>query len=376
MNVNATQILPSLPMRTIRPMVVSLLGGLLIVAGLSRPARAQVMSLASLDRLNRRIAGCVVDYTHNHGQDRRIFSPILGRPRDLYVYLPPGYSPKNAYPLVLYLHTGTVDENLFVGSNYVIQLDQMIQRGEFPPVVVACPDGGIEGENQIRGAHSFYVNGCRGRFQDHLVQEVVPFLTGCYSIRPEREAHAVFGLSAGGFGALSLAIKYRPYFGAVVTMGAPANMRYCTCNGDCLADFDPATYRWIDCYNPNQVVGRFYCGLKPVHASRYITPVFGTGQAAHDRITRENPADLLFTTDLQPGQLDIYLHLPGQDNYNFDDQGKSFAWLAAQKGVAVTLESDPNGHHNLPYFRANHAAAYRWLSHHLLPPVALVPAGS
>jgi S-formylglutathione hydrolase FrmB len=362
--------------RSSRLVAVSLLGALAVVAGPSRPAQAQVMSLASVDRLNRQLAGSVVDYTHNHGQDRRLFSPILGSPRDLYVYLPPGYSPTNAYPLILYLHMANIDEHVFIGSNYLVELDRMIQRGEFPPVVVACPDGAIEGENRLRGAHSFYVNGCHGRFQDHLVQEVVPFLMRCYSIRPERGAHAVFGLSSGGLGALGMALKYRQFFGAVVTMAGPANMRYCTCDGDCLAEFDPATYRWNDRYDPNQVIGRFYLGLKPVRAKRYATPVFGTGPGVHERISRENPADLLFTTDLQPGQLDIYLHLPGQDNYNFDDQGKSFAWLAAQKGVAVTLECDPKGHHNLPYFRANHAPSYRWLSHHLLPPVALVPAGS
>lgn len=356
-------------------MTLGLLGTLSLVAGFARSAQAQVMSLASVDRLNRQLAGSVVDYTHNHGQDRRNFSPILGMPRDLYVYLPPGYTRDTAYPLILYFHMANIDEHVFIGSSYLVQLDQMIQRGEFPPVVVACPDGVIDGKNRVQAPHSFYVNGCGGRFQDHLVQEVLPFLMRCYSIRPEREAHAVFGLSAGGFGALSLALKDRAFFGAAVTMAGPVNMRYIACDGDSLADFDPANYCWNDHYDPRQVVGRFYFGLKPVRAGKYVTPVFGAGPDVLQRIQRENPADLLFTTDLQPGQLEIYLHIPGQDNYNSDDQARSFAWLAAQKGVAVTVESDPKGHHNLPYFHANHVSAYRWLSRHLLPPVALVPSG-
>ncbi|AGA25372.1 alpha/beta hydrolase [Singulisphaera acidiphila] len=357
------------------PTVVGWLGALVVVMGLAQPVQAQVKSLASLKVINGQLAGRVVDYTHNHGQDRRIFSPILGMPRDLYVYLPPGYSPDKAYPLIVYLHLANIDEHIFIGSNYILQLDRMIQRGEFPPVVVACPDGAISGENRVREAHSFYVNGCQGRFQDHLVQEILPFLMRCYSIRPERGAHAVFGLSAGGFGALGLAIKDRAFFGAVVTMAGPANMRYTTCNQDNLADFDPATYRWNDRYDPKQVVGRFYCDLKPVYAEKYVTPVFGTGPGVHESIRRENPADLIFTTDLQPGQLDIYMNYPGDDNYNFDAQAQSFAWLAAQKGVAVTLECAPHGHHNLPYFRANHASAYRWLGRHLLPPVSIARAG-
>ncbi|WP_406697348.1 alpha/beta hydrolase-fold protein [Singulisphaera sp. Ch08] len=363
------------PVRPPWPTAVGWFGALMMVMGLAQPAKAQVMSLASLKVINHRLAGRVVDYTHNHGQDRRIFSPILGMPRDLYLYLPPGYSPSKAYPMILYLHLANIDEHLFVGTDYLVQLDQMIQRGEFPPVIVACPDGTIGGENRVRGAHSFYVNGCQGRFQDHLVQEVLPFLLRCYSIRPEREAHAVFGLSGGGFGALNLALKDRAFFGTVVTLAGPANLRYTTCNRDSLAPFDPATYRWNDHYDPKQIVGRFYCDLKPVRAEKYVTPVFGAGPGVHDWISRENPADLIFTTNLQPGQLDIYLNFPGDDNYNFDDQARSFAWLAAQKGVEVTLEEAPNGHHNLPYFHANHVSAYRWLSRHLLPPVSLVPAG-
>lgn len=331
------------------------------------------MSLTNLRVFNSKLAGRVVDHTHNHGHDHRLFSPILGMPRDLYVYLPPGYSPDKAYPLILYLHLATIDEHLFLGTNFLVQLDRMIQRGEFPPVVVACPDGSIGGENWLRDPHSFYVNGCHGRFQDHLTQEVLPYLMQCYSIRPEREAHASFGLSAGGFGALGLAIKDRAFFGSVVTLAGPANMRYSTCRGDSLEEFNPATYRWNDHYDPKQVIGRFYFNLKPVHAEKYVTPVFGTGPGVHESIRRENPADLLLTTNLQPGELNIYLNFPDEDNYNFDGQAKSFAWLAAQKGIEVTLEGAPHGHHNLLYFRANHAPAYRWLSRHLLPPVPRVP---
>ena len=60
---------------------------LLLLAAATAPAKAQVFDLVNLDRLNRKLRGRVVDYTQNHGADRRICSPILGRTRDLYVYL-------------------------------------------------------------------------------------------------------------------------------------------------------------------------------------------------------------------------------------------------------------------------------------------------
>ena len=85
----------------------------LVVLAVIPPAQAQFLDRVNLDRVNSRLAGHVVDYTNNHGSDRRIFSPILGMPRDLYVYLPPGYDPGCAYPLVLFFHMADRGRALF-----------------------------------------------------------------------------------------------------------------------------------------------------------------------------------------------------------------------------------------------------------------------
>ena len=54
--------------------------------------------------LNRTLAGRVLDFTHNHGVDRRLFSRALNQPRDTYVYLPPGYDGTTLFPVMLFLH--------------------------------------------------------------------------------------------------------------------------------------------------------------------------------------------------------------------------------------------------------------------------------
>jgi S-formylglutathione hydrolase FrmB len=207
-----------------------------------------------------------------------------------------------------------------------------------------------------------------GRFEDHLVQEVVPFLVRTYSIRPERQAHGVLGVSAGAYGAMSLALRHRDVFGAVATLAAPLNLRYSTQDGRSSEDFNPATYRWNEQYDPNQVVARWYLGLRRTRASKYVAPVFGEGPDVLDRIKATNPADLLFSTNLQPGELAMYVNYPARDNYNFDAQDESFAWLAAQKGVSVELERVPCGRHNLHYLKPQHIPAFLWLGRHLLPP--------
>ncbi|WP_422931265.1 alpha/beta hydrolase [Singulisphaera sp. PoT] len=343
----------------------------LILVSTAPFAEAQPRLLANLNHTNRKLAGEVVDYTHNHGSDRRIQSAVLGMPRDLYLYLPPGYSPNNAYPLLLFFHVASVDEHIFIATDVAQQLDRMIQQGEIPPVIMACPDGSIAGETRGRSPHSFYVNGQLGKFQDHIVGEVVPFLMRTYSIRPERQAHGILGTSAGGFGAMNIAIKHRNLFGNVAALAGPMNLRYSTADGNYKENFDPATFRWKDEYDPDEVVGAFYFGLRKVRAKKYLQPVFGSGPGTTERIMSENPADLLFSTDLKPGELAIYLSYPGKDNWNFDAQAESFAWLAQQKGIDLTVDKDPHARHTLVYFRRNIGPAFRWMGGHLGGPVSL-----
>jgi S-formylglutathione hydrolase FrmB len=346
-----------------RPLVV-----VLALLAFGSSAQAQIGNWRSLEATNRRLGGQLLDYTHNHGADRRNCSQILGRPRDLYVYLPPGYNPARAYPLIVYLHMAYLDEQWIITADFLVQLDGMILRGEFPPAIVVIPDGMISGENRIREPHSLFVNGVHGRFEDHILYEVIPFVTCNFSVRPEREAHALLGTSGGGFGAMSIALRHRDLFGAVATLAAPLNVRYWNCQMDYQADFDPATFRWRETYDPDQVIARFYFGLRRTRARTYIEPVFGSGPDVIARVIEVNPADQIFRTDLRPCELAIYVNYPGRDNYNFDAQDESFAWVASLRGVSLTLESDPCARHSLSYFRANHLRAYRWLACHLLPP--------
>src|SRR5258707_7497630 len=59
----------------------------LLVMGLSiAPAHAaHVLGKLELEHANRQLHGTLVDYTHNHGADRRLWSWALCQRRDLYV---------------------------------------------------------------------------------------------------------------------------------------------------------------------------------------------------------------------------------------------------------------------------------------------------
>jgi S-formylglutathione hydrolase FrmB len=334
------------------------------------PARAQfrVKEHVHLDHFNSKLGGRVLDFTHNHGADNRLHSNVLGRPRDLYVYLPPGYDPRYAYSLIFYFHTGSIDEHAILALKQLQSIDAQIQAGLMPPVILVCPDGTIEGENGPRSKHTLYIDGVEGAFQTHIMSEVVPFLFNSFSIRPEREAHAILGSSAGGLGAMNLAIKRRDFFASVATLAGPLNLRYSNVYGRYSRNFDPAEYRWNESYDPSASIGRFYFGLRSVPAGKYLSPVFGEQPGVEARVSAENPADLIFSTNLQPGQLNIYIGYPGRDNYNFDAQARSFAWLAQQRGIDVLLIGKPHATHSARYFCDQQPPAYQWLGRHLLPP--------
>lgn len=329
-------------------------------------------SAHALDRLvhlNRQLQGKVIGYTdEHHSQDNRLPSAILGQCRDLYVYVPPGYDPTKSYSLMLWLHGAFGDERSFLLGASIKIIDDMICSGKCAPFLIACPDGLYQGNRRFFGDHSFYVNGRGGRFEDHLMEEIVPFLMSRYSIQTDRSAHVIFGQSAGGFGALQLAIKRRDFFSTVATMAAPVNLRITNERGRYFQNFDPATYRWREEYLPREIVARFF-GVLGLRARLFMNPVFGPRENVISEVMRSNPADLIFSENLQPGELAIYLHYPGHDNFNFDAQNESFAWLAEQRGIDVELVSDPKAHHSGRYFNRNIVDVYNWLCPRLPWPI-------
>ena len=222
-----------------------------------------------LRSVNRGLKGRVLDYTNNSGRDRRIWSEALGEKRDVYVYVPPGYDPKVAYPLVMFFHGIAHDER---GLLDVIEyFDKAIVCGQLPPCIIACPDGSVAGRPSMVNAGSFYINSKAGRFEDYVMQDIWGFLHRTFNIRPEREAHALVGGSMGGFGAFNLGIKYREQVSIVAGIFPPLNLRYVDCHGRYFSDFNPSCYGWRSELHPWSPVGRFF-GVIVVRQRRLVVP--------------------------------------------------------------------------------------------------------
>lgn len=313
-----------------------------------------------LEQLNRRLQGKVLDYTFNHGCDRRLYSAALDARRDLYVYLPPGYDPNKQYPLAFFLHGFAHDEMTFL--KFVDQFDQMMSSGHLPPFIVVAPDGSIRGRATLLNGGSFYVNSKAGRFEDYIMQDVWDFMHRNFPIRPEREAHVMIGGSMGGFGAYHLGIKHRDRIGVVAAVFPPLNLRYLDCHGRYFADFDPACFSWRTKIRLLAPIGRYYGGLVTIREHRLVRPLYGLQRDAVALLAPNNPVEMLASYNVQPGELEMFIGYVGKDEFNLDAQVESFLYIARRRGLTVSTVYIPDGRHSIESARKLLPPLLAWLS--------------
>jgi S-formylglutathione hydrolase FrmB len=299
----------------------------------------------NLERINRCLGGQVLDFTHNHGADRRIWSNALCQKRDLYVYVPPGYDPKQSYPLAIYLHGAVQDEQFFL-ENLVERLDHAIASGDLPPLVIAVPDGSMFGEPSICKPATFFANTNAGNFEDWVMQDVWNFVMENFSIRPDRDGHMLMGASMGGSAAFAHAIKHKDRVKIAIGMVPALNLRWVDCCGRYWSKFDPNCWGWRTELRPNEVIGKpsvIFC----FRFKDFFDPLFARDANAIERISQINPIEMLDHYQIKNGELDMFVAYAGCDEFKMDAQCESFLYRCKERGIDVGVAYDPCGHHDL-----------------------------
>jgi enterochelin esterase family protein len=143
----------------------------------------------------------------------------LGDPheRQVPVFLPPGYGTSHsAYPVVYFLAgfggggRYLLEESLW-GENLPQRLERLMGSGAIRPMIVVMADC------LTRLGGSQYINSAAtGRYEDHLVSELVPRIDRDFRARAASTERAVMGKSSGGYGATVLAMRHPDVFGLAV----------------------------------------------------------------------------------------------------------------------------------------------------------------
>jgi len=145
------------------------------------------------------------------------------------VYLPPSYGADRArrFPVTYVLAGFTGRGRSLLNDNpwspaLPERMDLLIARGACEEMILVLPDC------FTRYGGSQYLNSsATGRYEDHLVQELVPHVDRAYRTLPGRAHRGVMGKSSGGYGALVLAMRHPEVFGAVASHSGDVYFEYC-----------------------------------------------------------------------------------------------------------------------------------------------------
>jgi S-formylglutathione hydrolase FrmB len=123
------------------------------------------------------------------------------------VYLPPGYTPAQRYPVVYLLHgmPGSPSEYL-TGVDLADWTDAAIASGSVRPFIAVLPAAGPDDR---------YNGEWGGPWEAAIVRSIVPWIDSHLSTIASPDGRVLAGLSAGGFGAVDIALRNPGIFGRV-----------------------------------------------------------------------------------------------------------------------------------------------------------------
>ncbi len=145
------------------------------------------------------------------------------------VYLPPSYGRDGSrrFPVAFVLTGFTGRGRMLLNDNAWSpalddRMDGLIAREGCGEMILVMPDC------LTRFGGSQYLNSsATGRYEDHVVRELVPEVDRRFRTLASRETRGVMGKSSGGYGALVLGMRHPDVFGAVACHSGDMCFDYC-----------------------------------------------------------------------------------------------------------------------------------------------------
>ena len=287
------------------------------------------------------------------------------------VYLPPSYdaSPARRYPVVFVLTGFTGRGRMLLNDNpwspsLDDRLDALFAAGA-PEFIAVMPDCFTR-----YGGSQYMDSAATGRYESHLVGELVPWADATYRTLAAREHRAVAGKSSGGYGAMHLAMEHPDVFGALACHSGDMLFEYCyrpdfpkACSvlqeaGGVRAfveAFEAKPQKGKDDFLTFNILGMSACYSPDPAAEWHIGLPFdlATGMPRDDVFDRWLAFDPLRRL---PGRADalrglrlLWLDCGSRDEFHLHHGARAFARELARLGIAHVHEEYGDGHMNVSY---------------------------
>jgi S-formylglutathione hydrolase FrmB len=301
----------------------------------------------------------VVSPARGELREARLWSPSLGVTKRYRVWLPPAYAHDASarYPVAFYLHglygsEGDWSRQGALGAT----LDSMVAAG-LPPMIVVMPDG--DDSWYVTWNALYDAAGCRraerkepaaeycvawGRYDEYVARDLVAHVDSAYRTRGGRAGRAVAGLSMGGYGAVTLALRYPEVFAAAASHSGVLSPLY-----DGTTPFAPPARYAESAERLHDRWTRFWFSMGPAFGRDTVAwwARDPARQAQRARATGVTLPALWFDAGIDDGLV--------------IDQNRAFHWELERLGVAHEWHERPGGH-DWAYWRANAPYSLQWIA--------------
>ncbi|HSJ63287.1 MAG TPA: alpha/beta hydrolase-fold protein [Gemmatimonadaceae bacterium] len=293
-----------------------------------------------------------------------IRSHSLGIEKQYYVYLPPSYGRESArrYPVAYYLHGVTGNESNWVRLGRIdAVMDSLIAAGT-PEMVLVMPDGDDSWYTTWNSLGNYAR--CRREpprdepatsycvpwphYDDYIARDLVAHVDSNYRTFPDSARRAIAGLSMGGYGAVTLALRYPDVFSAAASHSGVVAPLFAG-----PTPFAPPPHYHHDMDSVRAANARLW---------RYLREPFGPdtiGWRARDPVTmarRRAAAELPIPH--------IFLDVGTEDPWV--DANRAFAHELQLLGAPV-IYNEWSGGHSWEYWRAHVPESLVWIAARIAP---------
>jgi enterochelin esterase-like enzyme len=166
------------------------------------------------------------DIPHGRIDTIHYASKTVGTTRRALIYTPPGYSARKKYPVLYLLHGIGGDEKEWLTGRPQLIMDNLYAEGKAVPMIIVLPNGrAMKDDRPVGNIFDSVKVQAFARFEQDLLNDLIPFIEKKYPVLADREHRAIAGLSMGGGQSLNFGLGNLDKFAWIGGFSSAPNTR-------------------------------------------------------------------------------------------------------------------------------------------------------